>query len=80
MDDIVRVLVDRSSVAMSDDVESHAQSWDMPSAATLRASATSVGRIKGRPVACRRAALVAAERGVVLSACITWTSHMGDTR
>ncbi|MCX2713629.1 hypothetical protein [Mycolicibacterium sp. J2] len=35
MDDIVRVLVDRSSVALGDDVESHAQSWEMPSAATV---------------------------------------------
>jgi hypothetical protein len=35
VDDIVRVLVDRSSVAMGDDVESHAQSWKMSAAATL---------------------------------------------
>ncbi len=35
VNDVVRLQVDRSSVAMGDDVDSHVQSWEMPSVATL---------------------------------------------
>ena len=35
VNDVVRLQVDRSSVAMGDDVDPHVQSWEMPSVATL---------------------------------------------